>query len=110
MPKTISATQMQNRFGALTNQVISTNEAIIVASRGVPKVVLISFSEYQKLSQWREQARREKILQKIRGLRAKVRSKNPDLTEKSAQALASEISSKTINSMIDQGKIKLEDR
>jgi prevent-host-death family protein len=110
MPKTVSATEMQNRFGTIADWAVESEDDVIVESRGIPKVVLISFAEYQKLRQWREQERRQEVLQRIRALREQVRAQNQDLTEESADALAEEIREKTLRRMVEKGDVTFEDR
>jgi prevent-host-death family protein len=110
MPKTVSATEMQNRFGTIADWAVESEDDVIVESRGTPKVVLISFAEYQKLRQWREQERRQEVLQRIRALREEVRARNQDLTEESADALAEEIREKTLRRMVEKGDVTFEDR
>ena len=109
MPKTVSATEMQNRFGSIADWAIESEDEVIVESRGTPKVVLISFEEYQKLRQWREQARRQQVLSRIRALREEVRTQNQDITAESADALAKEIRGETVRRMVEAGKVKYED-
>jgi prevent-host-death family protein len=110
MPKTVSATEMQNRFGTIADWAVESEDDVIVESRGTPKVVLISFAEYEKLRQWREQERRQEVLQRIRALREQVRARNPDLTEETADALAEEIREKTLGRMVEKGDVTFEDR
>jgi prevent-host-death family protein len=110
MPKTVSATEMQNRFGTIADWAVESEDDVIVESRGTPKVVLISFAEYQKLRQWREQERRQEVLQRIRALREEVRARNQDLTDESADALAEEIREKTLRRMVEKGDVTFEDR
>jgi prevent-host-death family protein len=110
MPKTVSATEMQNRFGTMADWAITAEDDVIVESRGTPKVVLISFAEYRKLCQWREQARRQEVLQRIRALREEVRARNQDLTEESADALAEEIRGKTLRRIVEAGNVPYEER
>ncbi len=110
MPKTVSATEMQNRFGTIADWAVESEDDVIVESRGTPKVVLISFAEYQKLRQWREQERRQEVLQRIRALRGEVRARNQDLSEEAADALAEEIREETVRRMVEKGDVTFEDR
>ena len=109
MPKTVSATEMQNRFGSIADWAISSEDEVIVESRGIPKVVLISYDQYRKLRQWREQARRQQVLDRMRKLREEVRAQNIDLTVESADALADEIQRATIRRMMKEDKLAYED-
>ena len=109
MPKTVSATEIQNRFGSIADWAVECEDEVIVESRGTPKVVIISYEAYRKLRQWREQARRQQVLRQIRELREEVRTRNQDLTESSADALAGEIQGETIRRMMEEGKVKYED-
>ena len=109
MPKTVSATEIQNRFGSIADWAVESEDEVIVESRGTPKVVIISYEAYRKLRQWREQARRQQVLRQIRELREEVRTRNQDLTESSADALADEIQGETIRRMTEEGKVQYED-
>ena len=109
MPKTVSATEIQNRFGSIADWAVECEDEVIVESRGTPKVVIISYEAYRKLRQWREQARRQQVLRQIRELREEVRTRNQDLTENSADALADEIQGETIRRMMEEGKVQYED-
>jgi len=106
MPKTVSATEAKNRLGAIIGWVLQNKDEVIVESRGEPKVVVVPFSEYERLKGIREQVRRQEALAKLEKLREKVRARNQDLSGEEADALADRFSREIIEDMAREGKIK----
>lgn len=49
MERTISATQARIRFGELMEQVVENEEAVIVERDGIPRVVVVSLSAYERM-------------------------------------------------------------
>lgn len=47
--KRISSTQAQNNFGQFLDDVTNNQTRFIIERRGVPKAVIISFDEFEKL-------------------------------------------------------------
>ena len=110
MPRTVSATEMKNRFGSLADWTIEAQDDIIVETRGTPKVAVISFEEYQKLRDCREEVRRRELLARFKALREEIRSRNRDLTEKEAEALAARFGQEMVEKMIEDGTISYKGR
>ncbi|MBM3190034.1 MAG: type II toxin-antitoxin system Phd/YefM family antitoxin [Chloroflexi bacterium] len=108
MPRTVSASEAKTRFGAIASWAAESKDDVIVESHGEPKVVIISFEEYQQMLKLREEARRRELLAQLRGLREEVRARNQDLTAEEASDLAKEISEETIKRMIAEGKVDYE--
>ena len=106
MPKTVSATEAKNRLGAIIGWVLQNKDEVIVESRGEPKVVVVPFSEYERLKEIREQVRRQEALAKLEKLREKVRARNQDFSGEEADALADRFSREIIEDMAREGKIK----
>ena len=106
MPKTVSATEAKNRLGAIIGWVLQNKDEVIVESRGEPKVVVVPFSEYERLKEIREQVRRQEALAKLEKLREKVRARNQDLSGEEADALADRFSREIIEDMAKEDKIK----
>jgi PHD/YefM family antitoxin component YafN of YafNO toxin-antitoxin module len=105
MPRTVSASEAKVRFGAIAHWAVESNDDVIVESYGEPKVVIISFGEYQKMSALREEARRQSALMRLRGLRDRVRARNQDLDEGQATLLANRFSKEVVAELADEGKI-----
>lgn len=101
MPRTVSASEAKTRFGAIADWAIEENDDVIVESHGQPKVAIIPYKEYQRLSLLREEARRRDALARLRGLRATVRERNSDLSEEEADALARRFSEEGIREWVD---------
>ena len=66
MPRRISASEAKTRFGAIAEWAAESQDDVIVESHGQPKVVIISYQEYQRLLALRDQARRHQALQQLR--------------------------------------------
>ena len=47
--KKISSTQAQNNFGQVLDDVIHNQTRFIIARRGIPKAVILSFDDFEKL-------------------------------------------------------------
>ena len=105
MPRTISASEAKTQFGAIASWAADSNDDVIVESHGEPKVVIISFEEYQQVVKLREEARRQGVLLRLQDLRGRVRAHNQDLDEEQAASLASRFSHEVVTEMADEGKV-----
>ncbi len=106
MPRTVSATEMKNRFGSLADWAVESQDDIIVESRGKPKVAVIPIEEYKRLRRWREEARRRELLNRFRALREDIGERNRDLNKEEAERFGREM----VGEMIAEGKINYEGR
>ena len=109
MPKTVSASEAKTKFGSIVDWSLTYNDDVIVESYGKPRVVIMSFAEYQKVLDLREQARRREALAQMESLREQVRARNQDLDEAQAEALADRFTRDVINEMIEEKKITYQD-
>ena len=105
MPKTISASEAKNRFGAIVDWAVQSQDDVIVESRGDPKVVIISYESYQEVERLRKDAQRQAALARLGRLRDEVRARNQDLTSEEADALIDRFSSEVATEMVQEGKI-----
>ena len=105
MPKTISASEAKNRFGAVVDWAVQSQDDVIVESRGDPKVVIISYESYQEVERLRKDAQRQAALARLERLRDEVRARNQDLTSEEADALIDRFSSEVATEMVQEGKI-----
>jgi prevent-host-death family protein len=105
MPKSISASEAKTRFGAIVEWALESNDDVIVESHGKPRVVIMSFTEYQKVLNLREMAQRREALAELECLRESVRARNPDLDEAGAAALADRFSRDVIEDMVRDKKV-----
>jgi PHD/YefM family antitoxin component YafN of YafNO toxin-antitoxin module len=85
---------------------VESGDEVIVESHGKPKVVILPFEEYERITELREQARRKAALAQLEALRESVRERNRDLDEEEAAALAERFSRDVIEEMIRDGKVK----
>src|SRR5438105_534720 len=111
MPKAVSASEAKNRLGAVVNWVLENEDEVIVENHGEPKVVIMSFAEYQKVKKFKEQERRKEALERLERVRERVRERNQDIkTEEQATQIADQFSREIINSLVEKGKVKFEAR
>ncbi len=106
MSKTVSASEAKNRLGALMGWVLENKDEVIVESRGEPKVVLMPFEENEEIQKIKEQVRRRQALARLEKLRDKVRSRNQDLGDQEAEALAKRFTDEVIAEMVKEGKLQ----
>ena len=62
MKKTVSATEARIHFGELIRSAVDQNETIVVARSGSPQVVIMPISEYDRLSNGRDQPEEWEVL------------------------------------------------
>ena len=107
MPKTVTATDAKNKFGALVSWVVENDDEVIVENHGKPAVVLVPVSEYESYKAFREVERRKRLLAELEELRERVSKNNPDITtEEQALEIADEIVREAIDSLVAKGKIR----
>jgi prevent-host-death family protein len=106
MPRRVSASEAKMRFGAIAEWAAESQDDVIVESHGQPKVVIISFEEYQRLVVLREEARRQDALQRLQALRDKVRARNPEMDEQQAASLAERFTREVVAELADEGKLR----
>ena len=106
MPRTISATEAKNKLGEVMGWVRDTHDEVIIESRGEPKAVIMSYQEYEKLKEVKEQQRRAEILARLEQLREQVSARTTDLNEEQALELADRVVRETIDEMVAEGKIR----
>jgi prevent-host-death family protein len=109
MPKTVSASEAKTKFGAIVDWAIESRDDVIVESHGQPKVVIMSFIEYNEVLKLREQARRQNALLRLRKLRDVVRAHNQDLDEDRAASLGDRASRQAMTEMVAEGKVLYQD-
>jgi prevent-host-death family protein len=105
MPKTVTATEAKNRFGAMMSWALEAKDEVIVESHGVPKVAIVPYEEYEQVAAWRERERRRKAVAEIEALVERVRARNKDLTEAQAIELADRVVRETVENMVADGKV-----
>ncbi|HEY8600746.1 MAG TPA: type II toxin-antitoxin system Phd/YefM family antitoxin [Thermomicrobiales bacterium] len=108
MSKAVSTREAQNKLSSLIGWVNEHNESVIVEKRGAPAAVLMSYAEYESLQGVKEQQRRQELLAKMRDLRARVSSRNPNLSEADAETLADEVTADAVASLVERGRIRFE--
>ncbi|NLF15195.1 MAG: type II toxin-antitoxin system Phd/YefM family antitoxin [Anaerolineaceae bacterium] len=109
MVKRVSASEAKNRFGAIVDWAVQSQQEVIVESYGEPKVVILSYEAYTEIEQLREAARRQEALARLRQLRDEVRARNQDLTPEEAQALSDRFSREAATEMVQEGKIAFQE-
>src|SRR5437868_5596503 len=105
MPRTVSASEAKNRLGSIVGWVLENEDEVIVESHGAPRVVIVSYAEYEKMKALKEQDRRRESLERLRKLRDRVMAQNKDLTPEEGDALADRFSHEIIEDMARDKKI-----
>ncbi len=108
MPKTVSAREAKNKLGSVVSWVLANQDDVIVENRGAPTVVIIPYTEYEKVQELKEQDRRRQAIERLRKLRDEVMARNQDLTPEEGDALADEIARDAVNSLVEKGKVRFE--
>jgi prevent-host-death family protein len=109
MPKTVTAREAKNKLGSIVSWVLQTQDEVIVENRGAPTVVIMTYTEYERVRELKEQDRRRQAIDRMRGLRDQVMAQNKDLTPQQGDDLADEIARDAINSLIENGKLRFEE-
>ncbi|HKP51246.1 MAG TPA: type II toxin-antitoxin system Phd/YefM family antitoxin [Chloroflexia bacterium] len=106
MPRIISATEATNQLGSVVNWVLENQDEVIIESKGEPTVVIMPYSEYEKLKVPKEQQhrQREQAVERMKKLRDEVRASNGDITtDEEADALANRFVRDVISDMVEEG-------
>lgn len=88
MPRTVSASEAQSRFGSMLRWADENEEGVIVERRGNPAGAIISYEAYQELERLRQQEKKRQALETIRKLRQEVQERTEGLSEEEAYRLA----------------------
>lgn len=108
MPNAVSSNEAKQRWGALLARVAEQGDEVVVEHHGKPKAVIISFAAYQEVQALREQQRRTDILDRLRTLQERLSTRNRDVTEDQAMALADRFSHELIDDLATEGKLVFE--
>jgi prevent-host-death family protein len=108
--KTLPASQVQNNFGAIVNQVRRGEvKEVIVENRGKPVAAIVDMEELQAMREFREQEKRKKALNLLREARKEVQDRlTKKLTDEEAMELADRFSRELIEDLAKTGKVKFE--
>ena len=106
MPKVMSATEVKVRLGTMVDWAVQHGDEIIIESRGLPKAVIMSYTEFEKVQRLREEARRRQALERLETLAQQVAARNQDLSLEDADDLADRFGREVIEGMAEQGKIR----
>ncbi len=109
MPVVVSASEAKNSLGSLLNRVRVNEETIIVENRGAPAAAIISISEFDKLQELKDRARREEALKELEALRAHLDELQMDMTQEEADALVEEISNDIMEGVLAKTKLRFEE-
>lgn len=108
--KTLSASQVQNNFGALVKQVRDGEyKEIIVENRGEPVAAIIGMEELQIIREYQDREKQKKALDLLRESRAEVQARlTSKLTDGQAIKCADSLSDEMIEDLAQEGKVKFE--
>ncbi len=103
----VSSTQAKAQFSKLIEKTQEGDE-VVIRRRGRPVAVMLSYEDYLNLQTLREKARREEALARLRALAREVRAQNEGLTPEDSQALAEELVSEAIESLVEKDQVRFE--
>lgn len=106
MVRTISATEAKVNFGAVSRQVIETDEPVIVESHGQPKVAIVPVEQLDRLHELEDRERQQTALANLRQLQNELAIRNQDLTEEQADAIADELVRAGVDSLFERGIVR----
>src|SRR5918992_1526278 len=97
--KTVSASRVQNTFGAIVKQVRRGEvKEVIVENRGEPVAAIVAVEELQAMREFREQAKRTKALAQLREVRAAIQARAKEkLSDEEAMQIADRFSRELID-------------
>ena len=110
MTLNVSTSEAKAKLSRFVQQVVGNREEVIIENRGTPQAVLISYSAYEQYSEWKEQKRRQQALEELQNLADAIQSRNRDLSDSEAEALAERFSRDVIDEMIEDGTVKYASR
>jgi prevent-host-death family protein len=102
--KTVTATEAKNRLGAFLRAVSRGEGAVAIENHGKPTAVLISHDDYRDYREAYDRQRRMQAMAELRQLRHGLRARNQDLTEEEADAIAEELSTDAITSVLERNR------
>jgi prevent-host-death family protein len=108
--KTVPATELKNRFGAIITDVQSGEvDAVIVENRGAPTVAIVNVSELPAMQERKEQERQKAALEQLRQARAAVQKRlSRKLTDQEALELTKEFSDEVLAGIVQEGGLTFE--
>ncbi len=106
MTKTVSATEAKARLGALLQQAAEEDEAIVIASRGKPRAVLLSFDRYSQMQAIVEETRRRQLLDRLEALGRRLQESGHSLSPEEVERLAERFGREFVEELIASGRIR----
>ena len=103
MTRTVTATEAKNRLGALMNEVIESNEPVIIELRGRPKIALITRERLEAIEKLEWEQRHARALAALDEIERSYDGRNDDLTEEEAMELAVEVTREVRREMRESG-------
>ncbi len=108
--KKVSATEAKSRFGALLREAQQTDGEIVIASRGRPQAVLISYDRYMELQTLAEEARRRRLLERLEALGRRIQEEGKPVSLEEAEVLAERFGEEFVEDLIAEGRIRYQGR
>jgi prevent-host-death family protein len=106
MTKTVSATEAKNTFGAILKHLETTDEDVVIESRGVPTAVVVSIERFREIEELEERAKRQRALEEFRKLRAEIARQNEDMSTAEAQDFAEQLSDEIMENVVAKHPVK----
>jgi len=99
--RTVSASEAKSRFGSILAWATKNNNEVVIRVYGEPKGVVMSYEEYEKVQELREQERKRKIWEELEALRRKISARFVDVPEEERYRLAG-MSESVITDLIEE--------
>lgn len=108
MTRSVSTSEAKNQLSALIGWAEEHDAEVIIEHHGKPRAVIMSVAEYRDMKALKERAKREDTIRQLRRLKEEVSSRNQDLTEDEAMALADRFVREVIDDLAREGKLVFE--
>jgi len=86
--RTMSANEAKQNWGALMRAAREDDGLVIVESHGKPKVIVLSYDEYEAFQTFKEEQRRKELLRRLDAFEARWGGRNTDLSDEQIEEVA----------------------
>lgn len=103
--KTVASSEVQAKFGAMVDWVVTNKADMVVESRGVPTVVIMPYAAYEQTKRLEAELQRRQAFARLERLRERVSARFRDLSETQKDDLANRFSREFVQDLVDEGKV-----
>lgn len=106
MPRAIAIDELTSRIEAVIDSVASQGDAMIIATDGEPRAVIISYAEYRRFEAGRAREQHDEAAETLRRLRDRVSGANPDLSDDERMGLADRAVRDAVAGLVARGAFR----